>query len=124
MKIMNTKLAPTAIGPYSQGIMIADFIVTSGQIPVDPLTNQIVEGIENQAEQCCQNIEGLLKSYGSDMSQVIKTTCYLKNMNDFEIFNKIYEKYFISQPARSLVAVKELPKNVLCEIEAIAYKEE
>ena len=120
MKIIQTDRAPGAIGPYSQGYIANGFVITSGQIPVEPATGTIPEGITAQAEQSCKNVIAILEAAGSDAAKVIKTTCYLADMNDFSAFNQIYARYFISKPARSCVAVKTLPKNVLCEIEAIA----
>lgn len=117
-----TEKAPAAIGPYSQGYTVNNFIFTSGQIPVDPETNQIPDGISAQAENSCKNVGAILAAAGSCFEKVIKTTCYLADMNDFTAFNKVYETYFVSSPARSCVAVKKLPKGVLCEIEAIAVK--
>jgi len=123
MNIISTTKAPGAIGPYSQGYEVNGFIFTSGQIPIVPETGNIVSGgIEEQTEQSCKNIGAILQSAGSDFENVVKTTCFLANMEDFSAFNQIYAKYFISKPARSCVAVKELPKGVLCEIEAIAIK--
>ena len=120
MKRIETKQAPGAIGPYSQGYIAGGFVFTSGQIPVDPLTGKIPEGIAAQAERSCMNVEAILKAAGSDLDRVIKTTCFLADMNDFAAFNEVYAKYFTQKPARSCVPVKTLPKNVLCEIEAIA----
>lgn len=121
MDIISTKEAPGAIGPYSQGIIVNGMIYTSGQIPVDPATGEVVAGaIAEQAEQSCKNIGAILKEAGCDYDKVIKTTCFLADMADFVAFNEVYAKYFVSKPARSCVAVKELPKGVLCEIEAIA----
>ncbi len=123
MNIISTTKAPGAIGPYSQGYEVNGFIFTSGQIPIVPETGNIVSGgIEEQTEQSCKNIGAILQSAGSDFENVVKTTCFLANMDDFSAFNQVYAKYFISKPARSCVAVKELPKGVLCEIEAIAIK--
>ena len=120
MDIIETKEAPSAIGPYSQGYIVNGFAYTSGQIPVDPVTGNVPEGIEAQAEQSCKNVGATLKAAGSGFAQVFKTTCFLADMGDFAAFNKVYAKYFTSKPARSCVAVKALPKSVLCEIEAIA----
>lgn len=122
MNKIETNAAPAAIGPYSQGYSANGFVFTSGQIPVDPATGMIPEGIEAQADRSCANVQAILKAAGSSMEKVIKTTCFLADMNDFAAFNAIYSKYFVSLPARSCVAVKTLPKNVLCEIEAIALK--
>ena len=123
MKVIQTEKAPAAIGPYSQGYAVNGFVYTSGQIPVDPVTGVIPEGIAAQAEQSCRNVGAILEAAGTDFSRVIKTTCFLANMEDFAQFNAVYEKYFISKPARSCVAVKALPKGVLCEVEAIAAQE-
>lgn len=120
MKKIETNLAPGAIGPYSQGFAVNGFVFTSGQIPVDPATGAIPEGIAAQTEQSCKNVAAILDAAGSNMSKVIKTTCFLADMNDFAAFNEVYAKFFVGKPARSCVAVKGLPKNVLCEIEAIA----
>ena len=122
MKPIQTSNAPAAIGPYSQGMDIGNLIFTSGQIPVNPTDSSIPEGIEAQAHRSCQNVGAVLQAAGSDFGKVIKTTCFLSDMADFGVFNAVYESYFISKPARSCVAVKSLPKNVLCEIEAIAVK--
>jgi reactive intermediate/imine deaminase len=122
MKIISTANAPAAIGPYSQGYEANGFVYTSGQIPVEPATGNIPEGIEAQAHQSCKNVGAILEAAGVDFSKVFKTTCFLADMADFAAFNAVYEQYFVSKPARSCVAVKTLPKNVLCEIEAIAEK--
>lgn len=122
MKVIETKNAPTAIGPYSQGYVAGDFVFTSGQIGVDPATGEAPEGIEAQAELSCKNVAAVLEAGGSDLTKVIKTTCFIADMGDFAAFNKVYEKYFTGKPARSCVAVKTLPKNLLCEIEAVAEK--
>ena len=120
MTKIETNRAPGAIGPYSQGYVVNGFIFTSGQIPVDPVTGEVPEGIAAQAEQSCKNVQAILEAAGSNLSKVIKTTCFLADMGDFAAFNEVYAKYFVEKPARSCVAVKTLPKNVLCEIEAIA----
>lgn len=117
-----TEKAPAAIGPYSQGICAGQWVFTSGQIPVNPADGTIPEGIAAQAEQACKNVGAVLAAAGVSFENVVKTTCFLANMEDFAPFNAVYEKYFVSRPARSCVAVKELPKGVLCEIEAIALK--
>ena len=117
---IETSNAPGAIGPYSQGFVVNGFVFTSGQIPVDPATGAIPEGISAQAEQSCKNVAAILEAAGSSTEKVIKTTCFLADMGDFAAFNEVYAKYFTGKPARSCVAVKTLPKNVLCEIEAIA----
>ena len=120
-KIINTENAPQAIGPYSQAVCVGNLVFTSGQIAINPETGNVEDGtIEGQTQQVCKNIAALLTAGGSDISKVVKTTCFLRNMEDFAAFNSVYEKYFVSKPARSCVAVKELPKNVLVEIEAIA----
>ena len=121
MKYISTDKAPAAIGPYSQGIIVNGIAYFSGQIPVDPATGQVPgETIDLQAEQSCKNVGALLEACGSSFDHVIKTTCFLADIADFAAFNAVYEKYFVSKPARSCVAVKDLPKGVLCEIEAIA----
>ena len=122
MKPIETKNAPAAIGPYSQGMDIGNLIFTSGQIPVSPADGSIPEGIAAQAQQSCQNVGAVLEAAGSGFDKVIKTTCFLADIADFAQFNAVYEKYFVSKPARSCVAAKALPKGVLCEIEAIASK--
>lgn len=122
MKPIQTNNAPTAIGPYSQGMEFGNMVFTSGQIPVDPADGSVPAGIEAQAHRSCKNVGAVLAAAGSDFSKVIKTTCFLADMADFAQFNAVYETYFISKPARSCVAVKALPKGVLCEIEAIAEK--
>lgn len=122
MKPIETKNAPAAIGPYSQGMEMGNLVFTSGQIPVNPADSSIPEGIEAQAHQSCQNVGAVLEAAGSGFDKVIKTTCFLADMDDFAQFNAVYEKYFISKPARSCIAAKALPKGVLCEIEAISVK--
>jgi reactive intermediate/imine deaminase len=117
---IETNQASGAIGPYSQGYVAGGFVFTSGQIPVDPATGDIPEGIAAQAERSCRNVAAILNAAGSDLSRVIKTTCFLADMGDFAAFNEVYANFFTGKPARSCVAVKTLPKNVLCEIEAIA----
>ena len=119
-KVIATTNAPGAIGPYSQGWIVGDMVYTSGQIPVDPATGEIAEGIAAQAEQSCKNVAAIVEAAGATMENVVKTTCFLADMGDFAQFNEVYAKYFVSKPARSCVAVKTLPKGVLCEIEAIA----
>ena len=118
--VISTNKAPGAIGPYSQGYAVNGFVFTSGQIPVDPVSGQIPEGIAAQADQSCRNVGAILEAAGSGFDKVFKTTCFLADMADFAAFNEVYAKYFVSKPARSCVAVKTLPKGVLCEIEAIA----
>ena len=121
MLIIRTSDAPAAIGPYSQGMTVGNLVFTSGQIPVDPATGAPAgDTIDTQAKQSCKNVAAILAAAGSDMTRVVKTTCFLADMADFAKFNEIYAKYFVSCPARSCVAVKTLPKGVLCEIEAIA----
>ncbi|MBE6971618.1 MAG: RidA family protein [Ruminococcaceae bacterium] len=122
MKVLETNKAPGAIGPYSQGFEVNGFVFTSGQIPVDPASGEVPEGITAQAEQSCKNVGAILEAAGISFANVIKTTCFLSDMGDFAAFNEVYARYFISKPARSCVAVKALPKGVLCEIEAIAAK--
>ena len=123
METVVTKNAPAAIGPYSQGKSDLGLLFTSGQIPIDPASGELVTGdITAQADQACKNVGEILKAGGSSFDKVLKTTCFLADMNDFPAFNAVYEKYFTSLPARSCVAVKTLPKNVLCEVEAIAVK--
>ena len=123
MKVIHTDKAPAAVGPYSQAIEANGVIYSSGQIAIDPSAGKIVAtDIEGQAEQCCKNIEAVLKAAGVDMSAVVKTTCFLADIADFKAFNAIYEKHFISKPARSCVAVKDLPAGALCEIEVVAVK--
>jgi len=125
MKPISTPNAPAAIGPYSQGMILGNMVFSSGQIPVIPATGEIVgPTIEEQAEQSCKNVGAVLAAGGSGFDKVVKTTCFLADMGDFAAFNKVYEQYFISKPARSCVAVKTLPKGVLCEVEAIAYLED
>ena len=125
MKVISTEKAPAAIGPYSQGIIAGDFFFASGQIAIIPETGEIAEAtIEAQTEQVMKNIGNLLAAAGVDYSKVVKTSCFLADMGDFGAFNEIYAKYFTSKPARSCVAVKTLPKNVLCEVEVIAYRGE
>lgn len=121
MKKIVTSLAPAAIGPYSQGFVTGNLFYTSGQIPLDPATGEVVgEDIVAQTEQVCKNLGALLQAAGTSFENVVKTTCFLADMGDFAVFNGVYAKYFTGCPARSCVAVKTLPKNVLCEIEVIA----
>ena len=122
MNIITTDNAPGAIGPYSQAYEVNGFVYTSGQIPVNPATGEIPEGIAAQAEQSCKNVGAILEAAGSGFDKVFKTTCFLAEIADFAAFNEVYAKYFTSKPARSCVAAKDLPKGVLCEIEAIAVK--
>ena len=121
-EIISTEKAPAAIGPYSQAVKAGNLLFISGQIPVDPATGAIPEGIAAQAEQSCKNVGAILEAAGVTLESVVKTTCFLADMGDFAAFNEVYAKYFTSKPARSCVAVRELPKGVLCEIEAIAVK--
>ena len=120
MTVISTPNAPAAIGPYSQGMIAGKLVFCSGQIPVDTATGNIPEGIPAQAERRCKNVAAVLEAAGSDLTKVIKTTCFIADMADFAAFNEVYAKYFTGKPARSCCAVKTLPKNVLCEIEAIA----
>lgn len=121
LKIVSTEKAPAAIGPYSQGIIVNGMLFASGQIPIDPATGEIRgTDIAEQAEQVCRNIGELLAAAGTDFTRVAKTSCFLADMGDFAAFNDVYGRYFTEKPARSCVAVKTLPKNVLCEIEVIA----
>lgn len=120
MTVIYTEKAPAAIGPYSQGYVAAGLVYTSGQLPVDMSTGTIPEGITAQAEESCKNVGAILKAVGVGFNRVVKTTCFLADMGDFSNFNEVYCKYFTSNPARSCVAVKALPKNALCEIEAVA----
>ena len=120
MNIISTEKAPGAIGPYSQGYTVGGLVFTSGQIPVDPATGAVAEGIAAQADQSCRNVGAILEASGVGFDKVVKTTCFLADIADFAAFNEVYARYFTSKPARSCVAVKDLPKGVLCEIEAIA----
>lgn len=121
MNVVSTDKAPAAIGPYSQAIIHNDILFTSGQIPINPATGNVeAEGIEAQAEQVMKNLGAVLEAAGSSYEKAIKTTCFLADMGDFAAFNEVYGKYFVNKPARSCVAVKTLPKNVLCEVEVIA----
>ena len=123
MNKIHTDKAPAAVGPYSQAIEVNGVLYLSGQIAIDPSVGKIVAvDIEGQAEQCCKNIEAVLAASGVDMNAVVKTTCFLADIADFKKFNAIYEKHFVSKPARSCVAVKDLPAAALCEIEVIAVK--
>ena len=122
MNVLQTSNAPAAIGPYSQGYEVNGFVFTSGQIPVNPENGEVPEGIATQAKQSCENVGAVLAAAGSSFEKVFKTTCFLADMGDFAAFNEVYASYFTSKPARSCVAVKALPKGVLCEIEAVAVK--
>ncbi len=125
LKYVDTKKAPAAIGPYSQGIIYNGIAFFSGQIPLNPETGDVAgTTIEEQAEQVMKNIQALLESQNAAFTDVIKTTCFLADMKDFAAFNEVYAKYFTGKPARSCVAVKELPKGVLCEVETIAAVKE
>ena len=122
---IQTNNAPAAIGPYSQAVVFGNLIFTSGQIPLDPKTGLMVgEDIAEQTHRVCKNLEAVLSAAGSSLKNAVKTVCFLSNMEDFTAFNEVYAKYFTSKPARSCVAVKTLPKNVLCEVEVIAVVEE
>lgn len=121
IKTVSTDKAPQAIGPYSQAKVVGNLVFTSGQIAINPATSEVEETtIEGQTKQVCENIKNLLEASGSDMENVIKTVCFLKNMEDFATFNAVYAEYFTSKPARSCVAAKQLPKDVLVEVETIA----
>lgn len=121
LKKIATEKAPAAIGPYSQGIISGNLLFSSGQIAINPANGEIeAQGIVEQTEQVMKNIGAILAEAGTDYGRVVKTTCFLADMNDFATFNEIYAKYFTEKPARSCVAVKTLPKNVLCEVEVIA----
>ncbi len=122
LKKVSTDKAPAAIGPYSQAIIADKMLFASGQIPINPVTGNVeTEGIVDQAEQVMKNIKAVLEEAGTDFQSVVKTTCFLANMDDFAAFNQVYAKYFTENPARSCVAVRQLPKDVLCEVEIIAY---
>ncbi|WP_295160350.1 RidA family protein [Selenomonas sp. AE3005] len=124
MQVIHTDKAPAAVGPYSQAVKAGNTLYLSGQIAINPAEGKIVAvTIEEQAEQCCRNIEAVLAAAGADMSKVVKTTCFLAEIADFKAFNEVYAKHFISKPARSCVAVKDLPAGALCEIEAIVVME-
>ena len=121
MKIISTEKAPAAIGPYSQAIVAGNLLFASGQIPINPESGAIeAQGIEAQAEQAIKNVGEILKEAGLSYTDVVKTSCFLADMEDFAAFNAVYEKYFTGKPARSCVAVKELPKGALCEVEVTA----
>lgn len=124
MKVVATDKAPKALGPYSQGYVHNGIFYSAGQIPINPATDMVeAETIAEQTEQACKNMGEVLKEAGTSFDKVLKTTCFLADMGDFAAFNEVYAKYFTSKPARSCVAVKTLPKNVLCEIEVIAAVE-
>lgn len=121
MKVIHTDQAPAVVGPYSQAIEANGVLYCSGQIAINPAEGKIVaKTIEEQAEQCCRNVEAVLKEAGTDMGHVVKTTCFLAEIADFKAFNEVYAKHFISKPARSCVAVKNLPAGALCEVEVTA----
>lgn len=121
MEYVATNNAPNAIGPYSQAVKADGLLFTSGQIAINPATNTVeAKTIEEQTTQVCENLKAVVEAAGTDMSKVVKTVCFLADINDFTSFNEIYGKYFTSKPARSCVAVKDLPKGVLCEVELIA----
>ena len=123
MTTISTKNAPAAIGPYSQAVEINGLVFTSGLIAINPENGNIeATTIETQTEQVMKNLSAILEAAGTDMTKAVKTTCFLADMNDFSAFNEVYGKYFTTKPARSCVAVKTLPKNVLCEVEVIAAK--
>lgn len=125
MRVVTTDKAPKALGPYSQGYVHNGIFYSAGQIPINPQTDAIeAVSIEEQTEQVCKNLGAVLEAAGTSFDKVLKTTCFLADMNDFAAFNGVYAKYFTSKPARSCVAVKTLPKNVLCEVEVIAVVEE
>ena len=125
MKVVATKNAPEALGPYSQGYVHNGIFYSAGQVPINPATGEVeADTIEGQADQVCKNLAAVLEAAGTSFDQVLKTTCFLADMGDFAAFNEVYAKYFTSKPARSCVAVKTLPKNLLCEIEVIAVVEE
>lgn len=121
LRKISTEKAPAAIGPYSQGIIANGLLFASGQIPIHPETGELETGdVRAQAELVCRNVGALLEAAGTDYTRVVKTTCFLADMGDFGAFNEVYAKYFTEKPARSCVAVKTLPKDVLCEVEVIA----
>lgn len=122
-KVIDTKKAPAAIGPYSQAIQAGNFLYTSGQLPVDPATGELAgTDITTQAEQSIKNVGAILEEAGYTYTDAVKTLCFLSDMGDFAAFNAVYEKYFTGKPARSCVAVKQLPKNALCEVEVVCCK--
>ena len=121
LETISTRSAPTAIGPYSQAVVANGFLFASGQVALIPDTGEISgPTVEEQAERCCQNVKAILEAKGLTLDDVVKTTCFLADMKDFAAFNTVYSKYFVTKPARSCVAVRELPKSLLCEIEVIA----
>ena len=120
-EVISTEKAPAAIGPYSQGMKVGNLLFTSGQIPIDPATGEFAGStIEEQAHQSCKNVGEILKATGSSFDKVVKTVCFVADIADFAAFNEVYAQYFTSKPARSCVAVKDLPKGALVEVEAIA----
>ncbi|MBR4750867.1 MAG: RidA family protein [Thermoguttaceae bacterium] len=124
MKVVETKNAPGAIGPYSQAVVVGGLVYTSGQIPIDPVSGKIeAEGIEEQTRRIIKNLAAVLEAAGSGLDKVVKTTCFLANMDDFAAFNEVYAEYFIGKPARSCVEVARLPKGALAEIEVVAVVE-
>ena len=121
MEYVSTNNAPNAIGPYSQAVKVNGLLFTSGQIAINPETNNVeAVTVEEQTEQVCKNLKAVVEAAGSDMTKVVKTVCFLADISDFAKFNEVYGRYFVSKPARSCVAVKDLPKGVLCEVELIA----
>lgn len=121
LRITNTLQAPAAIGPYSQAVAANGFLFASGQVALDPKTGEIVgQTVQEQAERCCRNVGAILEASGLTFADVVKTTCFLADMGDFAVFNEVYGRYFTGKPARSCVAVRAIPKNLLCEIEIIA----
>lgn len=121
MEVIYTEKAPAAIGPYSQAMKVGNLVFTSGQIPIDPATGNVeATTIEAQTEQVCKNLQAVLTAAGTSLEKVVKTTCFLSDMANFAPFNEVYAKYFAGCPARSCVAVKTLPKNVLVEVETVA----
>lgn len=120
MRKIQTNNAPAAIGPYSQAVVSGKTVYVSGQIPIDPETGTLAEGIEAQAERVCKNVEAILSAAGTDISRVLKTTCFLRNLSDFGTFNAVYEKHFVERPSRSCVEVSALPKGALVEMDVIA----
>ena len=125
LKEIKTTGAPAAIGPYSQAVAVGNMLFASGQLPADPATGEIKGDITEQAEMSCKNVGAILKEYGMDFTNVVKTTCFLADIADFAKFNEVYTKYFVGnpKPARSCVAVKDIPKGAKCEIEVIAMKD-
>lgn len=121
MEKIHTEKAPAAVGPYSQAMVVNGLVYTSGQIPLDPATGELVgETIEEQAEQVMKNLVAILEAAGTTPEKVVKTLCFLTDMNDFAAFNEVYAKYFTEKPARSCVGIQSLPKGAICEVEVIA----